>query len=201
MLTTVEELEALYGQPKARSVAKEIPFISDAYGAFILASPFVILASAGAGGLDCSPKGDAAGFIRIVDAHTLAIPDRPGNNRIDTLRNIVEDPRVGLLFLVPGVGEMMRVNGRAHISDDPALLASFSVDGKPPRTVIIVKVDSVYFHCSKALVRSDLWNGEKYVPRANLPSAGDLLRDVSDTAFDSAAYDRELPERIKTELY
>ena len=119
---------------------------------------------------------------------------------IDTLRNIVEDPRVGLLFLVPGVGEMMRVNGRALISDDPALLASFSVDGKPPRTVIIVKVDSVYFHCSKALVRSYLWNGEKYVPRANLPSAGDLLRDVSDTAFDSAAYDRELPERIKTEL-
>jgi PPOX class probable FMN-dependent enzyme len=201
MLTTVEQLEAIYGEPKARSVAKEVSFISDDYAAFIVASPFVILASAGAEGLDCSPKGDAAGFIRIIDAHTLAIPDRPGNNRIDTLRNIVEDPRVGLLFLVPGVGEMMRVNGRATISNDPALLDSFRVEGKPPRTVILVAVDSVYFHCSKALVRSDLWNNEKHVERSTLPSAGDMLKHVSDPSFDAVTYDRDLPSRIKTELY
>ncbi len=201
MLTTVDQLEAIYGEPKARSVAKEISFISDDYAAFIVASPFVILASAGAEGLDCSPKGDAAGFIKIIDAHTLAIPDRPGNNRIDTLRNIVEDPRVGLLFLVPGVGEMMRVNGRATISDDPGLLDSFRVEGKPPRTVILVAVDSVYFHCSKALVRSDLWNNEKHVERSTLPSAGDMLKHVSDPSFNAVTYDQELPSRIKTELY
>lgn len=201
MLTSVEQLEAIYGEPKPRSVAKEISFISDDYAAFIVASPFVILASAGAEGLDCSPKGDTAGFIRIIDAHTLAIPDRPGNNRIDTLRNIVEDPRVGLLFLVPGVGEMMRVNGRAAISDNPALLDSFSVEGKPPRTVIVVSVESVYFHCSKALVRSDLWNDAKHVERSSLPSTGAMLKRVSDPGFDAASYDRDLPSRIKTELY
>ena len=201
MLTRIEELEAIYGEPKARSVAKEIPYISEAYGAFITASPFVILASAGSDGLDCSPKGDPAGFVRIIDAHTLAIPDRPGNNRIDTLRNLLQDPRVGLLFLVPGVGEMMRVNGRASISDDPALLASFSVDGKPPRTVIVIQVESVYFHCSKALVRSDLWNQDKHVDRATLPSAGAMLQNVSDPNFDVDAYDRELRSRLKTELY
>jgi hypothetical protein len=201
MLTRIEELEAIYGEPKARSVAKEISYISEAYGAFIVASPFVILASAGPDGLDCSPKGDPAGFVRIIDAHTLAIPDRPGNNRIDTLRNLLQDPRVGLLFLVPGVGEMMRVNGRASISDDPALLASFCVDGKPPRTVIVIQVESVYFHCSKALVRSDLWNQDKHVDRATLPSAGAMLQNVSDPNFDADAYDRELRSRLKTELY
>jgi uncharacterized protein len=201
MLTRIEELEAIYGEPKARSVAKEISYISEAYGAFITASPFVILASAGSDGLDCSPKGDPAGFVRIIDAHTLAIPDRPGNNRIDTLRNLLQDPRVGLLFLVPGVGEMMRVNGRASISDDPALLASFCVDGKPPRTVIVIQVESVYFHCSKALVRSDLWNQDKHVDRATLRSAGAMLQNVSDPNFDADAYDRELRSRLKTELY
>jgi PPOX class probable FMN-dependent enzyme len=201
MLTSVEQLEGIYGKPNERSVRKEISFISEDYAAFILASPFVMLASAGEDGLDCSPKGDAMGFVRIVDAHTLAIPDRPGNNRIDTLRNLVHDPRVALLFLVPGVGEMMRVNGRASIADDSELLASFSVNGKPPRTVILVHVESVYFHCSKAVVRSDLWNGEKYVDRSSLPSAGAMLQNVSDASFDGNAYDRALPGRLKTDLY
>lgn len=201
MLTSVEELEVIYGKPNERSVRKEISYISEDYAAFILASPFVMLASAGVDGLDCSPKGDAIGFVRILDAHTLAIPDRPGNNRIDTLRNLVHDPRVALLFLVPGVGEMMRVNGRASIANDSELLASFSVDGKPPRTVILVHVESVYFHCSKAVVRSDLWNGQKHVDRSTLPTAGAMLQNVSDSSFDGAAYDRALPGRLKTDLY
>jgi len=182
-------------------VRKEISYISKDYAAFILASPFVMLASAGEDGLDCSPKGDATGFVRIIDAHTLAIPDRPGNNRIDTLRNLVHDPRVALLFLVPGVGEMMRVNGRASIADGSELLASFSVNGKAPRTVILVHVESVYFHCSKAVVRSDLWNSEKHVDRSTLPSAGAMLQNVSDASFDGDAYDRALPGRLKTDLY
>jgi len=201
MLTNVEELESVYGKANERSVRKEISFISEDYAAFILASPFVMLASAGEDGLDCSPKGDAMGFVRILDAHTLAIPDRPGNNRIDTLRNLVQDPRIALLFLVPGAGEMMRVNGRASIADDTDLLALFSVNGKPPRTVILVHVESVYFHCSKAVVRSDLWNVEKHVDRASLPSAGAMLKNVSDSTFDADAYDRALPGRLKTDLY
>ena len=201
MLTNVEELESVYGKPNERSVRKEISYISEDYAAFILASPFVMLASAGEDGLDCSPKGDAMGFVRILDPHTLAIPDRPGNNRIDTLRNLVHDPRIALLFLVPGAGEMMRVNGRASIADDTDLLASFSVNGKPPRTVILVHVESVYFHCSKAVVRSDLWNAEKHVDRASLPSAGAMLKNVSDSTFDADAYDRALPGRLKTDLY
>jgi uncharacterized protein len=201
MLTSVEELEGIYGKANERSVRKEISYISEDYAAFILASPFVMLASAGLDGLDCSPKGDASGFARILDAHTLAIPDRPGNNRIDTLRNLVHDPRVALLFLVPGVGEMMRVNGRASIADDSELLASFSVNGKPPRTVILVHVESVYFHCSKAVVRSDLWNEQKHVDRSTLPTAGAMLQHVSDSTFDGEAYDRALPGRLKTDLY
>jgi PPOX class probable FMN-dependent enzyme len=201
MLTNVEELESIYGKPNERSVRKEISYISEDYAAFILASPFVMLASAGEDGLDCSPKGDAMGFVRILDAHTLAIPDRPGNNRIDTLRNLVHDPRIALLFLVPGAGEMMRVNGRASIADDSDPLASFNVNGKPPRTVILVHVESVYFHCSKAVVRSDLWNAEKHVDRASLPSAGAMLKNVSDSSFDADAYDRALPGRLKTDLY
>ncbi|KQR78875.1 pyridoxamine 5'-phosphate oxidase [Burkholderia sp. Leaf177] len=201
MLTNVEELENIYGKPNERSVRKEISYISEDYAAFILASPFVMLASAGEDGLDCSPKGDATGFVRILDPHTLAIPDRPGNNRIDTLRNLVHDPRIALLFLVPGAGEMMRVNGRASIADDSDLLASFSVNGKPPRTVILVHVESVYFHCSKAVVRSDLWNADKHVDRASLPSAGAMLKNVSDSGFDADAYDRALPGRLKTDLY
>jgi uncharacterized protein len=125
-----------------------------------------MLASSGADGIDCSPKGDAPGFVRIIDERTLAIPDRPGNNRIDNLLNIVADPRVSLLFIVPGIGETLRVNGRAEISSDPELLQSFAVNGKPPRTVLIVAVEAAYFHCSKALVRSKLWDPARFVARA-----------------------------------
>jgi uncharacterized protein len=201
MLASIEELEAVYGPPLERAVLKEIGYVSEDYAAFIAASPFVAMSTAGPEGLDCSPKGDAPGFVRIIDSRTLAIPDRPGNNRIDSLRNIVRDPRVALLFVIPGVGETLRVNGQASISDDATLLASFAVNGRVPRTVVLVHVESVYFHCSKALVRSDLWNPDKHVPRSSLPSAGEIFQHISGGTFDGIAYDRELPGRVKASLY
>jgi PPOX class probable FMN-dependent enzyme len=199
-LTTAEELRALYGEPHARSVAKEITFLNEQYQAFVTASPFVILASSGVEGIDCSPKGDAPGFVQILDERTLAVPDRPGNNRIDNLLNIVADPRVSLLFLVPGVGETLRVNGRAEISTDADLLQRFAVGGKLPRTVIVVRVEAVYFHCAKALMRSQLWDPARYVPRGALPSAGDMIAATCDD-FDGEAYDLEAPQRAQRSLY
>lgn len=199
-LTTVAQPEAVYGQPTERAVRKEIDHLNEDYRAFVEASPFIVLSSVGAGGTDASPKGDAPGFVRILDERTLAIPDRPGNNRIDNLRNIVEDGRVSVLFIAPGVGETLRVNGTATISADPALLASFAVQDKLPRTVILVKLQSVYFHCSKALVRSKLWERAQEA-RPALPSTGKMLQRLTGGAFDGDAYDRELPERLKTTLY
>ena len=146
-------------------------------------------------------KGDAPGFVRILNERLLAIPDRPGNNRIDNLRNIVEDGRVSVLFIVPGVGETLRVNGTATISADPELLASFAVQGRLPRSVILVQVQTVYFHCSKALVRSKLWERGAQENKPAVPTAGKILQHISGGAFDGDAYDRELPERLKTTLY
>ena len=160
-----------------------------------------MLATAGPEGLDCSPRGDAPGFVRLIDERTLATPDRIGNNRIDSLRNVIVNPHVGLLFVVPGVGETLRVNGRGRISIDPDLLESFAVDGKKPRSVLIVDIDAVYFHCSKALARSKLWDPDRYVERSRLPSAGDMLKRNFDETFDALAYDRDLAERMRTSLY
>ncbi|HEY1996349.1 pyridoxamine 5'-phosphate oxidase family protein [Paraburkholderia sp.] len=201
MLTSIEELEALYGQPHERAVRKEIPYVNEDYRAFIEFAPFVLLATAGPEGLDCSPRGDAPGFVRIIDERTLAIPDRVGNNRIDSLRNIIVEPHLALLFVVPGVGETLRVNGRGRISIDPALLESFAVDGKPPRTVLLVDVEAVYFHCSKALARSRLWDPARHVERAKLPSAGAIHKRLNGETFDALAYDLELVERLRTGLY
>ena len=201
MLTTVAELEAIYGPANPRSITKEIPFLNEDYRAFVEAAPLIVLATAGEEGLDCSPKGDAPGFVRIIDERTLAIPDRPGNNRIDNLRNIVVDPRVSLLFVIPGVEETLRVNGRGAISNEPDLLASFAVGGKLPRTVILVTIGSVYFHCSKALVRSSLWDPDKFVARSRLPSAGKMLQRLTAGAIDAAAYDREAPAQTQATLY
>lgn len=201
VVSNIEQLEAIYGEPGERALWKEIDYLNDDYCAFVKASPFVVLASIGNNGADCSPKGDPAGFVSILDNRTLAIPDRPGNNRIDNLRNIVADPRVSLLFLIPGVGETLRVNGLAHISVDPAILASFEVKGKLPRTVIIVRIQAAYFHCAKAIVRSDLWNPATHVPRDSLPTAGQMHRRLSGNAFDAETYDRQLPERTIRELY
>lgn len=201
MLTTVEMLEAVYGQPHERALRKEITFLNPDYRAFVEASPFVVLSSVGPEGTDCSPKGDVPGFVRILDPRTLAIPDRPGNNRIDTLRNIIGDPRVSLLFLVPGIGETLRVNGRATISNDPEHLAAFTVEGKQPRSVLIVAIEAVYFHCSKAIVRSKIWDPDQHVVRTALPSPGAIHQRLSAGGFDGEAYDREQPERIKASLY
>ncbi|TDV15077.1 pyridoxamine 5'-phosphate oxidase family protein [Paraburkholderia caballeronis] len=201
MLTTITELEALYGEPHERAVRKEINYVNADYRRFIELSPFVVLATAGPDGLDCSPRGDTPGFVRIVDERTLALPDRIGNNRIDSLRNVVAKPHVALLFVVPGVGETLRVNGRGRIANDPALLESFAVDGKPPRSVLIVDVDSVYFHCSKAIARSKLWDPARHVERSQLPSAGDMHRRINGESFDARAYDADLAQRMKTSLY
>ncbi len=201
MLTSIGDLENIYGVPHERATHKEIPFLNEDYMSFVLASPFIILSSVGPDGTDCSPKGDVPGFVRIIDDRTLAIPDRPGNNRIDNLRNIVFDDRVSLLFLVPGIGETLRVNGRAQISNDPELLISFAVDGRAPRTVIIVSVEAAYFHCSKAIVRSQLWDPSLHLNRSALSSPGAMHRRLSGGSFDGDAYDRELPARTKASLY
>ena len=200
-ISTIEELEAIYGEPLPQSLVKEIDYISDHYRSFIEKSPFMVLASVAEEGLDCSPRGDPAGFVRVVDEKRVMIPDRRGNNRIDTLRNIVRDPRVSLLFLVPGVGETLRINGRAEISVDPKLCASFDMNGKTPRSVIIVTADRVYFQCQKALARSQLWDSKAQVERKELPTAGKILQSLSRDEFDGEAYDRNYPERLKKTIY
>jgi PPOX class probable FMN-dependent enzyme len=201
LVTAMAQLEALYGEKLPASVIKEIDRINDGYRRLIEAAPFVVVATSGPEGLDCSPKGDAPGFVRILDDRTLAIPDRPGNNRIDGFRNIVRDPRVALLFLIPGVGETLRVNGRAAISLDPELMKSFEVNGKLPRCVLVVHVESVYFHCSKAIVRSKLWDEATKIDRKSLPSTGTIIAELSKGRLGGETYDREAPETIKAQLY
>jgi uncharacterized protein len=194
-------LEALYGASSAGAIAKEIDYIHPHYRAMIEASPFMVLATAGAEGLDCSPRGDPAGFVHVVDERTLLIPDRRGNNRIDSLRNIVRDGRVALLFLIPGVGETLRVNGRATISVAPELIGRFPYRGTLPRSVIVVRAESVYFQCPKALVRSELWNPEKQISRKALPSTGTILADITAGKVGGEQYDREYPERLRSTIY
>ncbi len=201
LITTFEQLPSLYGEKLPTSVIKEIDHINDGYRKLIEAAPFVAVATSGPEGLDCSPKGDAPGFVRILDDKTLAIPDRPGNNRIDSFRNIMRDPRIALLFLIPGIGETLRVNGRASISIDPDLMQSFAVGGKLPRAVLIIHIESVYFHCSKAIVRSRLWEEATKIDRKSLPSTGTIVAELSNGKFGGEVYDREAPERIKAQLY
>lgn len=200
VLRTLADLEAVYGEPTRGSLAKEIDHLSPHYRAFVEHAPFVLVASAGPGGLDCSPRGDAPGFVSVADARTLLLPDRRGNNRVDTLRNVIADPRIALLFLVPGVGETLRVNGTAKIDVDPDLLASFAVDGKAPRSVLRVHVERVYFQCQKALARSRLWEPESRIERSRLPSAGEILAAL-DREVDAAAYDAAYPERMRQTIY
>jgi len=201
LISDLDVLTRLYGQPGEGSIAKETPVITAHYRKFIEASPFMALATWGPEGMDCSPRGDAPGFVRVADEKTLMIPDRRGNNRIDSLRNILREPKVGLLFLIPGVGETFRVNGRAKISVDPALTASFEVAGKLPRSVLVVAVDAVYFQCSRAILRSRLWDPATQVERGSLPSNGTILAELSQRKIDGEKYDRELPLRIFKELY
>ncbi len=199
-INSLAELEALYGQPSGAAVAKEIDHLNGPYRAFVEKAPFVAIASAGAEGLDCTPRGDPAGFVRIVDDRTLLIPDRRGNNRIDTLRNIVETGRVGLLFLIPGVGETLRVNGRAYITTDPVLCATFEMQRQVPKSLIVVEIEKVYFQCTKALVRSKLWDPATQIKRSELPSVGELVAATMKGA-DADEYNRIYPERIKQTIY
>jgi uncharacterized protein len=200
-VTTLEALEGRYDKPYGPAIVKEIDHINADYRKFIETAPFFALATSGPEGLDCSPRGDAPGFVRVRDEKTLLIPDRRGNNRIDSLRNIIGDPRVALLFLIPGVGETIRVNGRASISTDPALLESFAINGKTPRTVIVVAVERVFFQCSKAIVRSKLWDPATHVARERLPTAGTILAGVSGGKIGGPEHDRGQPQRIKETLY
>jgi PPOX class probable FMN-dependent enzyme len=194
-------LEALYGDVTEASALKEITYLHPHYAAMIKASPFAVLATAGPHGLDASPRGDAPGFVEIIDDKTLLMADRRGNNRIDSLRNILSNPHVALLFLIPGIGETLRVNGRAEISVDPELLARFTINEKPPRTMLVIHIESVFFQCSRALIRSELWNADKHLPRSALPSTGQMLAAVTDQRIDAETYDRELPPRLKATLY
>src|SRR5262249_44752498 len=201
LITTIEQLQSLYGEKMGASVIKEIDHVSDGYRKLIEAAPFVAGGASGPGGVDCSAKGDAAGFVRIFGKKTLTLPDRPGNNRIDGFRNIVRDPRIALLFLIPGVGETLRVNGRAAISIDPELMQSFAVNGKLPRCVLIVHIESIFFHCSKAIVRSRLWDEATKIERGSLPSTGTIIAELSEGRMGGESYDREATDRIKAQLY
>lgn len=200
VITTTAELDEVYGEALSTSLLKELPIITEPYRRFIEVAPFVALATSGPEGLDCSPRGDPAPIARILDERTVAIPDRRGNNRIDSLRNIVRDPRVALLFLIPGVNETIRINGRAVISRDQSLRESFAMGEKVPTSVIVVTVDSIYYQCPKALVRSKLWDPEVHIDRSTLPTNGEIIRSI-DAAFDAAAYDAAYPERMKQTIY
>ncbi|MFC5991150.1 pyridoxamine 5'-phosphate oxidase family protein [Limoniibacter endophyticus] len=200
-IQTLAELEAIYGVPGEASLVKELDQIIPEYAAYIEASPFVALATVGPEGLDCSPRGDAGQVVRIADPKTVLLPDRRGNNRIDSLRNIVRDPRVALLFLIPGSGTTLRINGRAAISADAELLSSLVMEGKKPRSVIIITVESIYFQCARAIKRSDLWNPQRHVDVANLPTPGTILEITSKASIDGGTYDRQWPERAAATMW
>jgi uncharacterized protein len=190
------ELRAIIGSPSELVAGKIAGGLNHLIRQFVERSPFICVATARPdGGLDVSPRGDPAGFVRIIDEQTLLLPERPGNRIADTLTNLLHDPRIGLLFLIPGVGDSLRVNGRAVLVDDSELLAGSSVDGKVPRLGILIAVEEAFTQCSKALIRSDLWNPERHVDRSELPSSGEILKAVSDPELDLETYERERAAR------
>lgn len=204
-IETLDQLCAIYGEPNPASLVKEAAEIVPVYRAYIEASPFCALATIGdprdGGMMDCTPRGDVPGFVRVHDDRTLMMPDRRGNNRVDSLRNIVSDPRVALCFLVPGSTNCLRVNGNAHLSVDPALLESFAVDGMAPRSVIVIHTLSVYFQCGRAIVRSKLWESESQALADDLPTAGEILAWFSNNEVGGADYDREWNARASETLW
>jgi PPOX class probable FMN-dependent enzyme len=204
VISTIEQLETIYGsfdKIGEASTAKVAERITPQYRRLIEVSPFAALATRGPEGLDCSPRGDLPGFVRIHDERTLMMPDRRGNNRVDSLRNIVRDPNIALLFLIPGAGTTLRINGKAHLSADPALLDSFAVTEKAPRTVIVMTVGEIYFQCARAIVRSDLWNPDKRIDPRTLPTPGEILAEMSESRVGGAEYDRAWPERAQQTMW
>jgi len=201
LVTRLDQLAELFGEVGEGSVKKEVGFIHPHYRTLIEASPFAVLATVGPDGLDASPRGDPPGFVVVEDEKTLLVPERRGNNRVDSLRNIVQDPRVALIFLIPGVGETLRVNGRASISIEPGLLQRFEMQGKPPSCVLRIAVDAVFFQCARAIQRSRLWDAASVRERSSLPSTGTILSALTQASIDADTYDRELPERQRRTLY
>ncbi|MFM2042509.1 MAG: hypothetical protein RLY86_1085 [Pseudomonadota bacterium] len=201
VIRTMDQLETLYGAPAETATAKVTDRLIPEYRALIEASPFMALATAGPEGLDCSPRGDRGQVVRIADDRTLLIPDRRGNNRVDSLRNIVRDGRVALLFLIPGSGTTFRVNGTAVLSVDPDLLEGFRMDGALPRSVIVVTVAQAYFQCARAVVRADLWNPALHADPAHLPSPGRILATLSEGRVGGEPYDRDWPTRAAASLW
>ncbi|KST58943.1 pyridoxamine 5'-phosphate oxidase [Methylobacterium sp. GXS13] len=202
IVETEAQLEALYAASLApASVVKVTAVITPDYAALIAASPFAVLATSGPEGLDCSPRGDRPGFVRVADPRRLILPDRRGNNRIDSLRNVVRDPRVALLFLIPGSGTTFRVNGTAVISADPDLLDSFRVDGHAPRTALVITVEAAYFQCARAIIRSRLWEPEARVDLAELPSPGAILAALTAGEVGGQTYDAEWPARAAKTMW
>jgi PPOX class probable FMN-dependent enzyme len=200
-ISTVEKLEALFGPVGEASLRKEVDHLHPVYQRMVAASPFALLATAGPGGLDVSPRGDAPGFVAVQDERTLLVPERRGNNRIDSLRNIVHDPRVALLFLIPGVGETLRVNGTARISVEPALLERFAVQGAKPKCVLEIAVGTVFFQCARAVLRSNLWQALPPEVLRTVPTAGEVLAALTGGQVGGERYDRELPARQRASLY
>jgi PPOX class probable FMN-dependent enzyme len=200
-ISDIAALEQLYGKPGTASVKKEVSYLHPHYQKFIEASPFAVLATSGPDGMDASPRGDPNGFVTVADEKTLLLPDRRGNNRVDSLRNIISDPRVALIFLIPGVGQTLRVNGQAKILVDPELLERFSMDGKLPRSVLQIHVEAVFFQCSRAILRSRLWDDDQKISRSLLPSPGTILAGLSMGDIDGKQYDAELLDRLKTMMY
>lgn len=198
-IRTQSELQALFGPVGEASLRKEVAYLHPVYRSWIEASPFAVLATSGPGGLDVSPRGDPAPLVRIVDDRTILLPERRGNNRVDGLRNVLTDPRVALLFFVPGVGETVRVNGKASIKVTPELLSSFAVGGAQPKCVLQISVESVFFQCGRAILRSDLWgHGQE---ARTVPSAGAVLAALTANELGGESYDRELPARQRSTLY
>lgn len=200
IVKSIEALEEIYGTPGEASLIKESAHLTGNYRKIIETSRFCALTTCGPDGLDCSPRGDAGPVVRIQDERTLLMPDRRGNNRIDSLRNIVRDPRVSLMFMVPGWDNVLRVNGRAEVSVDPDLLQSFETEGKIPRSVIVMSIEIVYFQCARAIMRSGLWHKDSQIRKGDLPTPGEIMQEIK-ASFDGTAYDQEWPDRAAKSMW
>lgn len=197
-----DALKDVIGEPKPSIAAKEMPALDAHCLHFISLSPFLCIGTAGADGkADVSPRGDPPGFVQVIDDRTLLIPDRKGNRRVDTMSNILENPEIGLVFLLPGVEETLRVNGQATIVDDPAALAEMAVNGQPPALGIRVDIEHVFFHCAKALIRSKLWEPETRIDRKDFPTYGQIVRDQREPDKSAEEIDAGLQRDYKERLY